>query len=92
MGKAARGGPQPGWRERLVDATWSTGTNVASGILILVAAWGFGEVTGVTDRILDSRCSDYASQRDAQAEFDDNEAALVDLDRDGDGIACEALR
>lgn len=39
----------------------------------------------------DLDCSDFATQEDAQAELDKDPSDPHDLDRDGDGIACEAL-
>lgn len=92
MSKGRPDEKRPTVRERFVDAGWSVGTSFVSGVLLLTTAWVFGEVTGVTDRILDRQCSDYDTQAAAQADFEENEDELGSLDRDGDGIACEALR
>lgn len=34
-------------------------------------------------------CSDFSSQQEAQAAYDDNPDCYGNLDRDNDGIACE---
>ena len=38
------------------------------------------------------KCSDFKSQREAQAYFDAKKPGYQSLDRDKDGIACEALK
>ena len=37
-------------------------------------------------------CADFGSQAEAQAYFDARKSGFKRLDRDNDGIACEALR
>ncbi len=39
----------------------------------------------------DLNCDDFATQQEAQAEFDADRSDPNGLDRDNDGIACEAL-
>lgn len=39
----------------------------------------------------DRRCTDFASQSDAQAAFDDDPDCSAEMDNDNDGIACEEL-
>ncbi|WP_019672547.1 excalibur calcium-binding domain-containing protein [Psychrobacter lutiphocae] len=38
------------------------------------------------------KCADFKSQKEAQAYFDAKKPGYKSLDRDKDGIACEALR
>ncbi|SUD91613.1 excalibur calcium-binding domain-containing protein [Psychrobacter phenylpyruvicus] len=38
------------------------------------------------------KCSDFKSQKEAQAYFDAKKPGYKGLDRDKDGIACEALK
>ena len=38
------------------------------------------------------KCSDFKSQKEAQAYFDAKKPGYKGLDRDNDGIACEALK
>ena len=38
------------------------------------------------------KCSDFKSQKEAQAYFDAKKPGYERLDRDKDGIACEALK
>ena len=38
------------------------------------------------------KCSDFKSQKEAQAYFDAKKPGYKSLDRDKDGIACEALK
>ncbi|UUW90593.1 excalibur calcium-binding domain-containing protein [Pimelobacter simplex] len=84
--------PRPTPKERSVDAAWSIGTNVVSGLLIAVTVWGVGQVTGVNDRIFADRdCTDFTSQADAQRLLDADPTDPHRLDLDGDGEACESL-
>lgn len=86
------GEPRPTVRERSVDAAWSVGTNVLSGLLIAVTVWGAGQVTGVNDRIFADRdCSDFTTHAEAQRLLDADRSDPHRLDLDGDGEACEGL-
>lgn len=86
------GDARPTPRERSVDAAWSIGTNVLSGLLIAGSLWGVGELTGVNDRILADRdCSDFTTHAEAQRLLEADRSDPHRLDLDGDGEACEGL-
>ena len=40
---------------------------------------------------IERTCGDFSTQPEAQAAFDADPTCYDDLDRDGDGIACESL-
>jgi hypothetical protein len=56
-------------------------------MLMLFTRCGSEDVTGCPDKT----CSDYVTQREAQAAFDNDPDCLGELDNDNDGIACEHL-
>lgn len=62
--------------KRLISYTLSVGILIAS-----MPAYAGGVV-----------CADFGSQAEAQAYFNAKKAGYKRLDRDKDGIACEALR
>jgi hypothetical protein len=62
----------------------------------LVAVWSSGLILGAfalpSVALADMDCKDFGSQDEAQAYFEANGPGDPDrLDRDNDGIACEAL-
>jgi len=56
-------------------------------MLALVAAFTFTSTASAQD---DLDCADFATQQDAQAVFNQDPSDPYGLDRDNDGIACEA--
>jgi len=63
-------------------------STAAAGVL-MTAALSFG-LSG-TAHAQDLNCSDFATQEEAQAVYNQDPSDPNDLDRDDDGIACESL-
>ncbi len=64
-------------------------TTAAAGVLI-TAALSFG-FSGTAQAATDLNCSDFATQEEAQAVYNQDPSDPNGLDRDNDGIACESL-
>jgi hypothetical protein len=60
---------------------------IAVVVIIFIGAAIFGSSRS-TD--VDRDCSDFSTQLEAQQYFDEN-GDVDNLDRDGDGVACESL-
>lgn len=71
-------------RRRLIF--WATLAIVAAVIVCGAVLWSLRG-----DGVLDLNCADFARQADAQRVYDATPGDPYDLDRDGDGVACEAL-
>jgi len=78
----------PGWfhvRRRL--SLWVALLVVAAVVIAGGLWWAMRDDGGG-----DLNCSDFGSQADAQRVYDATPGDPYDLDRDGDGVACEGLR
>src|SRR3954449_702155 len=64
-------------------------TYAAMGVLFTAAL--YFSFPGIANAQDDQNCSDFATQQDAQAHFDQDKSDPDNLDADNDGIACEAL-
>src|SRR4051812_2882259 len=64
-------------------------TYAAAGVLFTAAL--YFSFPGIANAQDDQNCSDFATQQDAQAHFDQDKSDPDNLDADNDGIACEAL-
>ena len=63
-------------------------TTAAAGVLF-TASLSFGFTGTANAQAADLNCSDFATQQEAQAEYDRDPSDPNGLDRDDDGIACE---
>ncbi len=59
------------------------------GLLLALAVTSVSIVPANAARV---KCSDFKSWKEAQAYFDAKKPGYKSLDRDNDGVACEALR
>jgi len=60
-------------------------------LAIFILAIGLAACGGSSDPCKSKKCKDFKTQKEAQETYDSDKNCYKNLDKDGDGVACENL-
>jgi hypothetical protein len=60
-------------------------------VYILILAVGLASFSSCSHPCKSKKCKDFKTQKEAQATYDSDKKCYKNLDKDGDGVACEDL-